>query len=157
MDEAERAFYLKLYELLNRDRDAFALCVDLIYCGHLWDDLIDKDKVRTDEEINDCFTAMLGRVPRNPFFQRHVQDLAPLMMSAILQWKDANKLEANGDENERAMAYMLRNALLQVAAYCIYLKGGDELYSVAGEQFQRMCSKDIHSLYEAFAKEMGYA
>jgi hypothetical protein len=157
MDDSEKRFYEELFQLLKSDMNAMEMCFDLIYCGHFWDDLIDKDKVRTDDEIDQCFTAMLGRLPRNPFFQRFIRDLAPLMMSTVLQWKDANKLEVSGNLSERNMAFMLRNMLMQVVGFCIWLVGGDEWYSEAGERFQRLCSKEIIPLYGEFMKEMGHA
>lgn len=157
MDESERRFYEELFQLLKGDLNAMELCFDLIYCGHFWDDLIDKDKVRSDDEINQCFTAMLGRLPRNPFYQHFIRDLAPLMMSTVLQWKDANKLETIGDLAERNMAFMLRNMLMQVVGYCIWLIGGDEWYQTAGEKFQRLCAREIVPLYGEFMKEMGHA
>lgn len=154
MGEPGVAFFKELYPLLRDDRDALELCIDLLFVGHLWDDLIDKDKPLKDEEINSAFAGMLARIPRNPFFQRHVRDLGPLLMSTVLQWKDANKLELRGSSQERAMAYMLRNMLLQVMAYCIWLIGGDAWYEQAGEQFQRLCASELHGAFDAFLKEM---
>jgi len=145
------------FRLLKCDLNAMEMCFDLIYCGHFWDDLIDKDKIRTDQEIDHCFTAMLGRLPRNPFYQAYIRDLGPLMMSTVLQWKDANKLETVGDIPERNMAFMLRNMLMQVVGYCIFLIGGEEWYAEAGEKFQRLCSMEIIPLYQVFMKEMGHA
>ena len=157
MNDSEQRFCKELFNLLKEDMNAMEMCFDLIYCGHFWDDLIDKDKVRTDEEIDQCFTAMLGRLPRNLFYQEHIRDLAPLMMSTVLQWKDANKLEAKGNLSERNMAFMLRNMLIQVVGFCIFLIGGEEWYAEAGEKFQRLCATEIIPLYAVFMKEMSHA
>jgi hypothetical protein len=156
-DDQGRRFLGELYPLLRGNRDALSLCADLLYVGHLWDDLIDKDKPLTDEQINSGFSAMVAKIPMNPFFQEHVRELGPLLMSVILQWKDANKLEADGSPHERAMAYMLRNALLQVMAFCIWLIGGDGWYEEAGDKFQRLCAAELGEAFGAFMEEMGYA
>jgi len=58
----------KFQQLLLGNRDA-ALFVAMVFrVFHAWDDLIDKDALLADEEINMAFYLAMVQIPRNPFY-----------------------------------------------------------------------------------------
>ena len=137
---------------MKGNQDAVRLCVDLIYVAHLWDDLIDKDKLRTDDDINLAFRKTLLDIPSNPFYKEHANDLQPIMRNVVFAWYDANALE-KGDKGERIMGFVARNELLNVLGYCIFLTGGYEWQSVEGLNFRKYCAQTMAVKLEEFLNE----
>lgn len=152
-DEEAKKEFNDLRRFMKGDLQAATFCANLLYVAHLWDDLIDKDVSRTDAEINDAFRIMLADIPMNPFYDKHRYHLVPLMKNAVLAWLDANVLE-HGDDNEKCLAFMMRNELLNVMAYCLTLVGGDEWASEKGLEFRRYYARGFKAKFSEFLKEM---
>jgi hypothetical protein len=124
--------------------------LDLLYIGHLWDDLIDKDRVRTDPEINKAFRAMLGELAINPFYQANQHLLAPLQHSAAILWEDSVKLE-KGDDNDKMAAFIMRNALASILHYCLFLVGGEEWVQEHGARLWQLFN--LNDKWQEFKQE----
>jgi hypothetical protein len=151
--------FAKLSMFLKEDANAVKLCIDLIYLGHIVDDFIDKDVQRTDDEVKQAFLLALGEIPLNPFYQAFQSQLAPMMMSSTLLWLNSNELE-HGNKDERLTAFCLRNALLNLVHFCMFLLGGASWTIKHGPDFwktflltndklvelQEESQEDIHSL-----------
>ena len=140
----------KLFVWLKGNEQAVRFCIDLTYIAHLWDDLVDKDKERTDDEINTAFRIALVDIPVNPFYLDNISELRPLMMNAILQWQDANYLEIKGDYHDQHMAYMLRASFLQIFNYCAYLCGGPDWIKEIGPEMRRIYEEDLFEYLKEF-------
>ena len=138
----------KLGYFLKGDQQAIKLCIELLFIGHLWDDLIDKDKPRTDQEINQAFTWALGEIPINPYFP----GVYHLIRNAINQWQSANEL-ASGNEDEKLMSFLIRNALMEVVHYMMFLVGGPQWIQDNGADFWRYFSQGMAGQYQGFLKE----
>jgi hypothetical protein len=117
-EELERLLYF-----LKGDKEALLLCLDLVYCGHLWDDLIDQDNPRSEYDIHQAFIKAFRDIPMNPFFQRWQPYLQPFLISAAQQYIDSTKLEFSSDRDDRLMAFIIRNATLSFIHHCIYITG----------------------------------
>jgi len=111
-------------EAFKGHTDAIRFCLDLLYVVHLWDDLIDKDKPRSDEDINKAFEAALLFIPANPFYMAHAHALQPMIANAISLWYEANKREIMDREN-KLYAYLIRNAGLMPIYYACQAVGGN--------------------------------
>ena len=115
------------------DKDASDFLAIFFSLCHLWDDLIDKDVARTDEDINRAFWMALIEIPRNRYYRRFETEITPLMGVAIQEWFAANKLEAG---NRTDIAYTLRCSIVslihQAAEYC----GGYEWALKVGEEIR---------------------
>lgn len=146
-------FEEKLKFVLKNDLFAFRMCQQLIYISHLWDDLIDKDKVRTDEEVNDAWRMALAEVPMNPFFHAHIHLLGPLIQNAVLQYEVANRIE-KGQEQRKEVAFWLRNGLLMVILTCMDILGGPVWVRQVGADFFSFAWEDYQHLFGVFQKEM---
>jgi len=149
---SEKELIERLKYVLRGDVEAINYCLDLIYVAHLWDDLIDKDKERTDYEINDAFRICLVGIPLNPFFQKYSAFLLPLMHTAILQYEAANKIE-QGDKKPKEPAFWLRNAVLNIIAACICIIGGMDWYREVAADFYIFLWRDFKKFYNTFKEE----
>lgn len=143
----QAALIEKLRYFLKEDIDAVRFCIDFVFICHLWDDLIDKDKERTDTDINDAFLAALVEIPGNPFYMRHMHVLRPVILNIILQWEDANTLE-RGSDHDKQMAWMLRAGMLQIFNVCAYLVGGPAWAREVGPGIRRMYEETLHDFME---------
>ena len=114
----------RLEYFLKGDKQALLLCLDMVYVGHLWDDLIDKDRVRTNDEINQAFMKSFRGIPDNPFFKKWQGALQPLLIQTAQAYVDSTHLEM-GDDDERLMSFLCRNQCLQFIQHVVYVVGID--------------------------------
>ena len=119
-------------------------------CGFidLWDDLIDRDTVRSSQDINQAFMLALCGIPGNSFYDQHRFLLQPLFINSILQWLDANVLEKSKSIHDRRMAWMLRASILQIFNFCAYLIGGLEWYIKVGPSMRRIYEETFSDFNE---------
>lgn len=113
----------KLLEWFDGDQSAVDFIIAISSISELWDDLTDKDKTLTQEEINQVFWNALVTLPCNDFFNTHKTFLMPLILQSINAWHDSVELEA-GTENDRAYALTLRLLALQIAPMIVFIKKG---------------------------------
>ena len=144
-DNAE--FEMKVFqESFNGNQNAIQLCLNFLYIAHFWDDLIDKDKDRTDDEINKAFEIMLIFIPANPIYKEYGDILRPMLHSTMLAWYESN-IKEKGGEKDKFYAFFLRNALLNIIIFICFLIGGDlkKLHNYFCDQFKDQ--------YDNFVKE----
>lgn len=142
----------KLRFFLKEDTQAIKLVLELLFVGHLWDDLIDKDKPRTDAEINQAFTFALGEIPTNQYFSA----VYPLIRNAIGLWEIANTLE-NGDMDNKTTAFLIRNALMEVIFFIMYLIGGPAWIAEQGANFWQYFGQGLHKKLLEYYQEVDHA
>jgi hypothetical protein len=129
-DEEDRAWLLYICKGNHAACDFlfmfFAMC-------HLWDDLIDKDKARTDADINRAFWVALIEMPRNRYYQDFQSEIQPLMAVAIQEWFVANELEAG---NRKDIAYTLRCSIVSLIHQAAEICGGYDWAISVGEEIR---------------------
>lgn len=140
-----------LVYVMKEDRNAVNLCLDLLFVGHLWDDLIDQDVKREPEEINAAFIKALGEIPLNPVYIANQFQLAPQMLNVSLMWLASNELE-KGNQNERLTAFMIRNGLLAIIHYVMVLVGGIKWATENSAEFWRVFGLTVEK-YDEFVAE----
>ena len=113
-----------LERLLQGDLDAVRMVADLYQAMHCWDDLIDRDRAVSDEQINTAFWTVLCELPTNPFYLRHQQQLTPILRNILIDWIDSTTLEREFGGDGRAYAYGLRASLATLVSQCSWLIGG---------------------------------
>lgn len=116
-----------LSECLRGNPDAIAFVRSLFDAFHFWDDLIDRDNVLEDSDIDRNCYAMLVELPMNPFWNAHRQVLMPLVITAIHNWKLANRTERNVEESSRddkIVAFVIRSSYVDILVMCCHLIGG---------------------------------
>lgn len=144
----------QFFEHVCRDEAAardFLLAIHDI--AHVWDDLIDKDKQLSDDQINDAFFKALVVIPNNPFYRQHFGALQPLVVTAILNWLTANKLEDAGSEDDKRIAFVTRSAYTDLITYVAMLVGGPGWAVQQGPEIRRF----VHAEgYEAYLDSLAY-
>lgn len=113
-------------EWFGGNQDALNMYRAFVDLSHLWDDLIDKDKPVSPDEINRAFLTCLVYLPANPFY-RHIQDqILPMWLVVISSFETANKFEADKDPHGIEIAHSLRYAAGNIVAYAVHVCVGAE-------------------------------
>lgn len=113
-------------EWFGGNQDALNMYRAFVDLAHLWDDLIDKDKPVSADEINRAFLTCLVYLPANPFY-RHIQEqILPMWLVVISSFETANKFEADKDPHGIEIAHSLRYAAGNIIAYAIHVCVGAE-------------------------------
>lgn len=106
--------FLPLFECIYKsDTAAIELSFMLLDVSQIWDDLVDKDKPVSTEDIDKAFLYSLQYIPTHKYWS---PALHCMLTSVYLRWHAANQIEADtySDENELAKAWMLRAALFDL-------------------------------------------
>lgn len=111
-------------EFLRGDAGAVQFVVRVFRALHIWDDLIDKDKAVADDEIHAVFWDLLIGLPADKFYQAHLGLLSSTLVNAMVNWHIANKLEREGDEKDKSIAFILRGAYIDVLSASALVVGG---------------------------------
>lgn len=108
----------------NQDAlDFFRMLVDL---SHTWDDLVDKDKEVSEDQINDAFLIALVYMLVNPFYQRIQAQILPMWITTVSAYQTANHFEKAKDPHGLEIAHTLRYAAGNIIAYAIHVCVGPE-------------------------------
>lgn len=143
-----------LFFFLKDNKAAVKLALDIMYVGHLWDDLIDGDVQRPPEDINKAFIKAFRDIPDNLFYQTlpimFQQQLTGLIISAGMQYRDSTHLEM-GNQQDRFTAFLIRNASMSIIHYIMFLVGGEDWVDEQGVSFWRTFG--LREQYLEFVKE----
>lgn len=115
----------RLAFIFKGDTNAVQLVLDVAKMSHIWDDMIDKDKPVSDEQINWAFWAAMVGIPSNPFYQAYRHELIPIFDLGIFNYIAANELE-KGDQMSREAAHAARYQIGDVAITIARIIGGRE-------------------------------
>lgn len=148
MQATESQIKERLLYFLQGNQAAVDMCMAVLYIAHLWDDLIDRDKVRTPNEISQAFILALVGIPGNSFYDQHRFLLQPVFSNAILQWLDSNALERSPEIHDRRMAWMLRASILQIFNYSAFLIGGFDWYQQVGPDMRKLYQENFNDFNE---------
>lgn len=141
-------------EWFNGDKDAEALHQMLSFVSHVWDDLIDKDKVRSDADVNKAFLYSLVFIPMNIYYVRYREALAPLIHMGIVGFQTANLMEKSGDAHQIEVSHGLRYSIAQVTVFLISVCNSPER---ALEILPTAWKTMMPERWGDYSKEHGYA
>lgn len=133
--------------VLQGQPQAIAFCHRLYATTQVIDDLIDKDRDVSDEELFRAFWDCLFELPINPFYRQHEIYLRPILATGFQDWWDSVKLERAGDNHARHVAFVLRDSLTSVVIQCAYLIGGYDWMQEVSETIRRHAHEDTLSEY----------
>jgi len=113
--------------LYLKENIAAAECYALI-CRilHFWDDLIDRDKLVSQMEINVGMFNSLIELPSNKFYRDNQSSLQPVLVNAIANWQTANEFESNGVKKELELAFVIRSDYCNILIQMAYIVGGHD-------------------------------
>ena len=118
--------YDKMLEILAGNQDAVRMMQVIGKWSHIYDDLIDKDKEVTEDQINWVMWELLVGLQLNPFYTANSIILTPIVMSGILNWHAANQIEKIGDLEELRISHSIRYSICDVGMVSMILAGGLE-------------------------------
>jgi len=147
--------HIPLFErFLKGDKDAVFFVVRVFRALHIWDDLIDKDKRIEDDEIHSVFLDLLVGLPADKFYQSNFSLLQSTLLNAIVNWHIANKLEREGDEKDRSIAFILRGAYIDLLSASALIVGGIDWVRHIGPEIRRWAHEETFVQYLSnFEKE----
>lgn len=147
--------YVPLFEdFLLGNPEAVQFVVRVFRTLHVWDDLVDRDKPITDDEINSVFWDLLIVLPTDPFYTKNIVLLHSTLVNAIINWHIANKLEREGDEKDRSIAFILRGAYIDLLSASAFIVGGMEWANKIGPAIRRWAHEETFDQYlENLSKE----
>lgn len=121
------------------DRDAIEFLLIAFNAAEFFDDVVDGDKdVRA--QAPSVLLSMIADLPLNPFFDKYKHSLIPLLIAGSNAWQDANVLE-QGSDNDKAMAYVLRDWYMELLAFVVYLTRGNEYLRKTSLEMRRFFSQ----------------
>jgi hypothetical protein len=104
--------------------DFISLLFDIF---HFYDDVADKDKPLSQDDVCKSLWDTLIILPRNQFYANNFIEFTPLIAIAIQNWGIANKLEAfPQDDFKLQIAYIIRSNYLDILIKAATLCGGFE-------------------------------
>lgn len=106
----------------NEYAESFLRCI--VSVAHTWDDLIDRDKPVSDEDINACMWLALVSLPANPFYMQHMRELQPVLVNAMLNWQIATRMERAGGPFD--VSYILRSSFVDLIVHVALITQGPQ-------------------------------
>jgi hypothetical protein len=134
----------------NQDAlNMYRMFVDLL---HLWDDLVDKDKIEstTEDAINNAFLICLVYLPANPFYRAIQDQILPMWITVVSAYQTANQFEKDKDEHGVEIAHTLRYAAGNIVAYAVHVCVGQEK---AKELMPEVWKSMVSERYDEYKKE----
>ncbi len=137
-------------EWFGGDQDAYNLFRMIVNLAHTWDDLIDKDKNLSEDEVNNAFLTCLVYMQANPFYRRIQEQVWPMWLTVVSSYEVANKFERDKDPQGLEIAHGLRYAGGNIVAYMVYVCVGAEK---AKEFLPEVWKNIYHERFDDYRKE----
>lgn len=113
----------RLRAAFQDDEAAVQLLLLIREISHTWDDLIDKDKPVTADQVHRAFWIAIVGLRANPFYVRHEAVLLPILEAGIFNYIASCTLEKTPG-HPRQVAHTARYAAGDVALVMARLIGG---------------------------------
>lgn len=137
-------------EWFGGNQDALNMYRAFVFLAHTWDDLVDKDKNVSEDDINQAFLTALVYLPANPFYRSIQNDVLPMWLVVVSSFQTANTYERSKDAHGIEIAHGLRYAAGNIIAYAIHVcVGADQ----AKQHLPEMWKAIFHERFDAYRKE----
>lgn len=137
----------RLLQALRGNEHAADMVDALARCSHIYDDLIDQDQPVPDDAVHELVWRLLIELPGNPFYRQHQDAIRPVLVTAILNWKAATDIEADGVEEELRLAHVMRYALADVLLLAMTIVGGRAWAMANAREARLMVQADTWAHY----------
>lgn len=117
------------------DPAAVAWLLDLWDAYEVVDDLVDRDKPVSQDDIFRMLWEFAVDLPGNVFFLQNAAALLPVLRMGINCWIDATKLEADPTDHNLHISFTARAAYMQIAQTVVEI--------TRGRDAMRACSLEI--------------
>ena len=113
-------------EWFGGNQDALNMYRMFIDLTHTWDDLVDKDRDVSPEDINRAFSIALIYLPANPFYRSIESAVVPMLLMSLSAYHTANHFEKTKDLHGIEIAHVLRYSAGHIIAYAVNACVGPE-------------------------------
>jgi hypothetical protein len=137
-------------EWFGGNQDALNMYRMFVDLAHLWDDLVDKDKDTTEDDINNAFLICLIYLPANPFYRSIQNDILPMWLVVVSSFQTANAYERSKDAHGIEIAHGLRYAAGNIIAYAVHVCVGAEQAKL---HLPEMWKAIFHERFDAYREE----
>jgi hypothetical protein len=137
-------------EWFGGDQNAYNLFQMFVELSHTWDDIVDKDKEVSEDQVNNAFLIALVYMPSNPFYQRIQSAILPMWIPVVSAYKTANKFEQDKDEHGIEIAHNLRYAAGYIISYMVHVCVG---YKKAQEFMPDVWKAVVFERFDDYRKE----
>lgn len=114
LNQSYKQAFLPLFEqIYKNDTAAIELSFMLLDVSQIWDDLVDKDKPVSNEDIDKAFLYSLQYIPTHKYWSPAMHCM---LNSVYLRWHAANCIESDpsATNDELSKAWMLRAGLFDL-------------------------------------------
>lgn len=137
-------------EWFGGNQDALNMYRMFVTLLHTWDDLVDKDRPKTEQEINNAFLICLVYLQANPFYKSIQEQVLPMWLTVVSAYETANKFEKDKDEHGIEIGHTLRYAAGHIVSYAVHVCVGPEK---AREYLPDVWKNVVHERFEEYRKE----
>jgi len=150
LEQRHRDTFTSAFDYFFEDNDASNLCLMLLEVAHIWDDMVDKDKDISPDNINTVFKYLVYDIPINPIYRR-IPSLPDHMLSVYLQWRDATNIENDGpSDDDLNKCYVLRAGIYDIFSVIAYYLRGDTIAKEIGPAIRRLYGETLDVYKEEF-------
>jgi hypothetical protein len=147
-EEYINSFNALFDDIYQGNNNAKKLSFDLLKIAHIWDDLIDRDKPVSDEDINEVFLMSIFEIHNNPLWFQC--GLNHHVLNVFLRWRDATKIERDksSTDNDLDKCYMMRAGIYDIFVVIAYHLHGIKWAAEVGPLVRRFYGEELSSYKE---------
>jgi purine-cytosine permease-like protein len=137
-------------EWFGGNQDALNMYRAFVNLAHTWDDMIDRDKPVSADDINRAFLTCLVYLPANPFYRAIQEQILPMWLVVVSSYETANTFEKAKDPHGIEIAHSLRYAAGSIVAYAVHVcLGAEKAKEVLPEVWKAM----FYERFDDYRKE----
>ena len=137
-------------EWFGGNQDALNMYRAFVNLAHTWDDMIDRDKPVSADDINRAFLTWLVYLPANPFYRAIQDQIMPMWLVVVSSYETANAFEKAKDPHGIEIAHSLRYAAGSIIAYAVHVcLGAEKAKEVLPEVWKAM----FYERFDDYRKE----
>lgn len=137
-------------EWFGGNQDALNMYRAFVNLAHTWDDMIDRDKPVSADDINRAFLTCLVYLPANPFYRAIQEQILPMWLVVVSSYETANAFEKAKDPHGIEIAHSLRYAAGSIVAYAVHVcLGAEKAKEVLPEVWKAM----FYERFDDYRKE----
>lgn len=137
-------------EWFGGNQDALNMYRAFVNLAHTWDDMIDRDKPVSADDINRAFLTCLVYLPANPFYRAIQEQILPMWLVVVSSYETANAFEKAKDPHGIEIAHGLRYAAGNIVAYAVHVcLGAEKAKEVLPEVWKAM----FYERFDDYRKE----
>ena len=137
-------------EWFGGNQDSLNMYRAFVNLAHTWDDMVDRDKPVSADDINRAFLTCLVYLPANPFYRAIQEQILPMWLVVVSSYETANAFEKAKDPHGIEIAHSLRYAAGSIVAYAVHVcLGAEKAKEVLPEVWKAM----FYERFDDYRKE----